>query len=128
MVELTRRNAFTHLDQSTQRDHGVIAAAHVNAVNVVGGVAAAGLCLHDHVELLGVAFVARHIAPAQQGLDGPGHHIHAHTQVSGFLTVDVDAQLRLVQAQVHVRRDDARVLGDLVEHLPHSGIEVLVAV
>jgi hypothetical protein len=64
--------------------------------------------LHDHVVLLGVALVARDVAPAQHGLDGAGHRVHAHAQVGGALAVDLDAQLGLVQPQVRCRAAGSR--------------------
>ncbi len=90
--------------------------------------AAARPVLDDHVVLLGVALVARDLAPAQGGLQRAGDHVHADAHVGRLLAVDIDAQLRLVQPQVHVHALDARVLADLVEHLARHPAQVLVAV
>ena len=128
VVQLARAHAFLHVHQAGERNHRVIAAPHVDAVDVLRRGAAPGLGLHDHIVLLGIALVARHGAPAQHGLNRPGHHVHAHTQVGCALAVHADAQLGLVQAQVCIRCDDAGVLGHLGQHLPGHGVEVFVAV
>ena len=100
----------------------------MDGVDVLGRSAVLAFGLHDHVELLGVALVACHGASAQHGLDGARHHIHAHTQVGSPLAVDGDAQLGLVQAQVHIGRLDAGIPGDGVEHAGRRGAQLFVAV
>ena len=128
VVQLARAHALAHVDQAGQRDDRVIAAAHVDGVDVFGRGAAPRLGLHDHVVLLGIAFVTCEGAAAQHGLDGLGHHFHAHTQVGGAFAVDLDAQLGLVQAQVHVGGHDAGVLSNLGHERGHHLAQVFVAV
>ena len=128
MVQLTRRDAFAHLDQRRERNHRVVAPAHVNAFDVLGRVAPARFGLHDHVVLLRVALVARHVAPAEQGFDGLGDHFDADAQIGGLVAFNFDAQLGLVQPQIHIGRNDAGVFGDFVQNLAHHGVEILVAV
>ena len=128
VVQLARAHALAHVDQAGQRDHRVVAAAHVDGVDVLGRGAATGLGLHDDVVLLGITLVAGDSAAAQHGLDGLGHHFHTHAQVGGAFAVDLDAQLRLVQAQVHVRGHDAGVLRNLGHEGSHHLAQVFVAV
>ena len=126
MVQFAWRDAFAHLHQSGQRDDGIVAATHVNLVNVFRRVAATGLRLHDHVVLLCIAFVAGHVATAQQGFNRLGDDFDTHAQIGRFLAIDIDAQLWLVQSQVDVGRHNARIFGDFVKHLAHHAVQVLV--
>jgi len=70
----------------------------------------------------------RHRASAEHGLEGTCHHFDADAQVGRLGAVDVYAQFRLVQPQVDVHALDARVLGDLVQHLARDAVQVFVAV
>ena len=128
MIQFARRNALSHFDQSTQRDHGVVATANVNVVNVFRRIAPCCLSLNNDVVLFGITLVTCHIAPAQHGFNGSGHHIHTDTQFCGLDSIDIDAQFGFVQTQINIGGNEARVFGNLVQHLTRDSIQVLIAV
>ena len=58
--------------------------------------------LADNLVLLAVADKVAVALPAQAGLQGLADVLHAHAQALGLFAVNVDAQLGLVELQVHV--------------------------
>ena len=114
MIQFAWGNALSHFDQRTQRDHGVVATANVNAVNVFRRVAPCCLSLNNDVVLFSVTLVTRHIAPAQHGLNCSGHYIHTDTQLSSLDSIDIDAQFGLVQTQIDIGGNEAWIFGNCV--------------
>ena len=78
--------------------------------------------------MFGIAFVTGDNPPAQHGLHRAGHHLHADAQFGGLDAVHLDAQLRLVESQVDIRRENAGVLGHFIKKLARHTVEVFVAV
>ena len=128
VVQLARHHHFLDFDQGRQRDHCVIAATHKNFLDVVRRVALGGVGLHDHVVLVTLALVTRDLTATHHGLDRAGNGVHRHTHVGGTLAVHLHADLGLVQSQVGVHADDARVFGQLVLEGTHHLRQVLVTV
>ena len=84
--------------------------------------------LHNHIVLLCIAFVARHDAATQHGFNGPRHHIDAHAQLGGFDSIDINSKFWFVQAQIDVSCNEARILGNLIQHLTRDCVQILIAV
>ena len=128
VIELTRHNDLTDLDQSRQRHHLLIATAHEDFFNIVWRIAACRSSLHDHVILLAIALVARDVAPAQHGLHSAAHRIDAHAQISGFFPVNFKADLWLIQTKIRIHLQKAGVFGELIlklaNHLRQIGVAV----
>ena len=128
VVQLTGHHDFADLDQRGQRHHDIASTPHEQSVDVIGGVALCVVGLHDHIKLLAAAFVTRHRATTQQGLDGSCNGVHVHTSVGGALTVNVHANLGFVQAQIGVDLHKTGVFGQLVLESAHDLGQVLIRV
>ena len=128
MIQFPGTHSFTQGHQAGQRNHGLIATAYKNFVNILWCRPSAGRRLHQHIVLLSSALVACHRPPAQHGLHRAGHHIHRDTEVSGAGPVDVHEDLRFVELQVTVRLHNARVLlhlsNEFLGNRGHVGVGV----
>ncbi len=127
MVEFSRSDRLAHFDQRGQRNHGVIAPAHKYFLDIIGRVTATARRLHNHVKLITIALVTRHLPSPQHGFNGARHHVNADAQVGGLFTVHFDFEFRLVQSQVNIGTHDAGVFRHFVHELPRDSGQVLVA-
>ena len=79
-----RHHHLTDLDQRRQRNHGVIAAAHKNFLNVVRCIAIAGLGLHQHIKLFTLPLVTGDLASAHHGFDGAGNGVLFNVEAADY--------------------------------------------
>ncbi|MDT4848261.1 hypothetical protein FQZ97_823480 [compost metagenome] len=126
MVELPRRHGFPHFDQVGQLHHAVVAAAHIDAVEVVGVAAVDVGQLHQHVVLLAVLLEAGHLAAAEQAFqataDGGDVGAHGHR----LFAVDRDLQLRRVELEVAVQALQCRIVAHPFHQLVDVGLQLAV--
>ena len=88
MIKITRHHDLARAHEGRERNHLFIAATHENFLNIIRRIAACAHGLHDHIVLLALAFVARHVAATEHRLDRAAHGIHTHAQISGFFAVN----------------------------------------
>ena len=84
--------------------------------------------MHDHVVLLALALVTGHLATTEHGLHSACNQIHTNPHIGRTLTVNLQFDFRLVQAQIGVDLDKPRIFGQFVLKRSHCLRQVLVAV
>ena len=114
MIELPWHHHLFELHQGRQRHHGVSAPANKNFLYVHGCVAVLGFGLHHHIVLLTTTLVLGNAAPAHGGFHRTSNNINRNTQVGRTLAVYLQADLGLVQTQVHIHADNAWVFSDFI--------------
>ena len=128
MIQFARRNTFSNLDQSRQRNDSIIAPTDIDVVDVIRRITATGLGLNNHIVLFGVAFITRNGTAAQHGFNGARNHIDIDTKLGSLDTVDINSQFWFVKSQIDIRRNETWIFGNGIHHLPCHGIQILIAV
>src|SRR5207302_2160255 len=106
VVDLSRAHSLFDLRQRAQLHQLATAAAQVDPGHVAWRVPVTGIELYHHVIQLVVAGERADPATAQERLQGGRDVAHGNAEVLRPVSVEGDAQLRLVEAQVgvHVRQ------------------------
>ena len=84
--------------------------------------------MHQHIVLVGVAFVARDDPATEHGLYSACHGFNRHAHVGRAVAVNFHEELGFVQLQVDVGLHDAGVLAHRGHELPRHTGHVVVAV
>ena len=117
VIEFARADPLIDIDQAGQRNHPAVLAAYIDVTNIVRPGTVSTGHLHDHVVLLAVLLEAGHLATTQHCLQRTANGLDLNTAVRGFVAVERNRKLRLVQLEVSVDVGDAGVLRDFGKDL-----------
>ncbi len=121
MVELLGRHRLLDGDEVGERDHGVVAPAHIDAAHVVGILPVDVGDLHHNIILLAILLEARDLAAAEHGLERAAERVDLDADRRRLVAVHCDVELRRVQPEIGVEIDEAgivfRLLHQRVDHL-----------
>ena len=96
-------------------DHGVVAAAHIDAAHVVGILTVDIGDLHHHIILLAVLLEARHLAAAEHGLERAAERVDLDAHGRGLIPIHGNIELRRVHPEIGVDIDEAGIIARLVQ-------------
>ena len=129
MVQRLWRNPLTDLEQIVELHHGSVTGPDIDARDVIGVRAIARCHLNDHVVLLAIVLVTGHLPATQHGFQCASHCADVHPHIRELFTVDLNAQLWGIHAQVHVDVLQPRILAQLIhigrDHFEQLGIGCL---
>ena len=128
VVELLRRDGLVEPHQIGKLNQLIVPAAYVYRGQIGRLHAFVVFHLHHDVVLLALVFVAGNVAAAEQRLQCVTDDFHRHAKISRFFAIDVHGQLGLVEFQIGVEGDDARILAQLGHDLSDLALQFLVAV